>query len=394
MHGRPRHLVVLSLSLLLAGCATLGLGSDPRDGDDGDDGHAKAAATLRADDDGPVILPVAYAPAARAAPPQPNATLHLQELWLRPVQDQSATLDAPDARAVAWYVGIDGIHPDARFINGRPYVTAEPGKASAHPATTGPIDPGAGYALRFPLAGRHLFVVEGAATPLAVSVRPDAPDEDDDLATTFLVIENGEPRFLPDRVAIRPHSRVLFVNQANVSLEAVRVAFQPWVAGSSARLDFTPVDEGLYTLVAEVQDATGANGEARARFLVDFDRPSDHVDVGPLRGRFTGLPTIPEGSHTWPLQADHPIAHLALHANATSDVDDNAAAIRLQLEREGATIAEFLAGPDGGHLEAHDLPPGRYTLRILHEAGALVDYNAEGRATLRLPVPERLREGT
>ena len=345
-----------------------------------------------------VVAAAAPGPAVPALP----ASLSFSGLWLWPVQDQAATLEAPGATRVAWFVGIDGIHPDVRFVRGRPYVTAAPGKAADHPVHVGPLEPGGAAALRLHEAGRHVFALapatgpgEAAASalapapaPVAVTVLPEGPER----ASVFLVEEEGRPRLVPDRVQLRSGGRLTFVHEAREPLSLHRAAFQPWIGMGGATLDLTPVDEGLYTLVAEVADDAGRRGEAQGRFLVDYDRPPQRHDLGPARGSFLG-PPAPEQPEALGFVAELPILALRLWGNATSRLGEDDAAVRVTLARDGAPLARLTLTPQGGHLALADLPPGRYEVLIEPAGGNLLAYDLEGRVEYLLPVPERLRAG-
>jgi plastocyanin len=374
--------VVLLVALVLSGCVSFGAPVEaPRVVADAPRGEA------------------AGVPVLAAAPPDPDPTprlaaaLRFPEVWLRPLQDQVGLLDAPGATKVHWYVGVEGVHPSVRFIAGHPYVTAEPGRASEHPATTGPVEPGRAGAMRLVERGRHALGVPGhPGASFALSVVADAPEAAS--VTAFLVEEGGAVRFLPERLSVRPGTRVVFLNQATAAVEVARTAFQPWVGAGPGPLNVTPVDEGTYTLVAEVSDDVGARGEARGRFLVDFDRPALRREVGPIEGSFrTGdlAPALPPQEARERFEAEFPVTLLRLAANATSLLP-GPAAVRVQLLRAEVLVGEFVTGEAEG-LTLLDLPPGPYVVRITPESGHDVWYEATARMSYRLPVPPALREG-
>lgn len=373
--------LILALLVLAPGCVGMW----------GPDADETPAADARAAPDAPssssAAAVVATGPAPGGVAPLLPARLVFSELWLWPVQDQIARLESEGATSVLWFVGIEGIHPDVRIVGGRPYVTARPGKAEEHPLRTPAIEPQGGVSVRLEDAGRHVLALEGhPASTLAVTLLPDGPER----ATAFIVEEEGKPRFVPDHVRLGAGGHVTLRNQAREAHAAYRVAFLPLIAEGGTALDFTPVDEGLYTLVAEVADDAGRRGAAQGRFLVDYDRPPKGQDVGPLKGNFLGAPW-PDEPHTFRLVAHHPVATLHLWGNATSRTGGDAT-VRVELTREGAPVAGFLLRPEGGSLALADLPPGEYQGRILVEGGNLVGYDLGGRATFVLPVPERLRE--
>lgn len=373
--------VLLLLALLVAGCVSFGAPPPA---------EAPAAAGAPAPEpEAPAFAPPEAAPAPRLA-----ASMRFSEVWLRPVQDQSAQLDAPGATRVRWFVGIEGVHPEVRFIAGRPYVTAQAGKTADHPASTGLIDPGRAAAVRLVEQGRHLFAVPGhPEATFALTVVSDAPAEES--VTAFLAEDGaGSLRVLPERLAVRPGTRVVFVSQVAAPAEVARTAFQPWVGTGGRALNLTPVDEGMYTLFAEVADEAGAQGEARGRFLVDFDRPATRREVGPVDGSFTTGPLAagtPPAEEREAFEAEYPIRVLRIAANASSPLPGGAA-VRVQLARGDEVLADMVTGETDA-VTLFDLPAGGYVLRVAHEAGHAVSYEATLRLTYALPVPPALRDG-
>jgi hypothetical protein len=150
----------------------------------------------------------------------------------------------------------------------------------------------------------------------------------------------------------------------------------------------------MYSAIAEVADDAGARGEARARFLVDFDRPATRREVGPVDGTFRGGPlaaSLPPEESRQRFEAEYPIALLRVAANASSLLP-GPGSVRVQVLHGGSVVGEMVTGEDAG-LALLDLPPGEYVLRVVPEAGQEVRYQASARLTFRLPVPPALRDG-
>ena len=367
------RLAALALALLCAGCVDLGA-------------HDAAPATILPAHAG-IAAQLDYAPADATPPPGSGYAMDLPDVWLRPYQQANATVDAPGA-AIAWYAGIVGDPLRATRIGGETYL----GRDVTRNRTLGTrdIEPGAAETLRLGPEGREVFTSRHAPSMLA-TVTLDA-NATDGSARIYMVGDRNAPRFVPDAITLRPGGLVTFVNKANATLDANEREFLARIPSDAARLVFHPVELGVYDLVATARGGPHGDGEARGRFLADFDRPNTHLDFAPIVGRSASAaaPDPFATSEPQALPAALPIRELRIGVRLTTQVPNAAPSIRVQLRQDGRPLLDALA-KDGARFTLTDLPPGRLTLSAQPATGFLVDYNVTGDLDMRLPIPDALR---
>lgn len=328
-----------------------------------------------------LATPAAPAPAPRAL----QASLALSDVWLKPLQSETATLAAPAGTTVTWFASIRGITSHLLVWNGGTYVVADHVNRALKLPATGDLPPGAEATIRFPEAGRASFTSRNhPGASLVVTVRPDAPGD----ARVFLVGDPGAERFVPDAVELRPNGALTLANEAQSMGDATGASFLLLLPDSGPTLHVTGVDEGLYDLVASVRDASGASAELRGKFLVDFDKPDDQARVGPYSGTFTAPPApllVPSGE-SFSFNATFPVRSLVVDYHAASRAPASGS-VRVTLLRDGQAVSTASSATSQA-IRLEDLPAGRYALRVEPEQGALVDWSVGASLVYRLPVPD------
>lgn len=365
------RLLCVVLLALLAGCTGLDVAPAPERAP----AFASEATAARA-------LPVFADEAPRRLP----ATLALSEQWLRPTQNLTANLSAPGASHVAWFVAIDGMTPRLHMVGDRPHVFVDFSAGAPHLPATGDLAPGgAPVGLAFAIEGRHLLQSRHHPDArLVVNVAQDGGAT----AQAFLTDVGGH-RFVPDEVTVRPGGRVWVRNQAASVGDATGKEFLLRLPGAGPSLEMNAVDEGLYTLVAAVRAPDGTRGEARARFVVDFERPSDRLEVGPVTYRFDVVPATDDTVRV-PFHADLPIRHGHVRTRVHSPLPGDAS-VHVELRRGGQIIAAWDA-TEGMEQDVGALPAGDYALYVSPREGTLVEFQLDAFFRLRLPTPPELDE--
>lgn len=336
------------------------------------------------------------APLALARPLATPTTLlpvsiSLSQTWLRPFGAFDATLDAPADARVAWFVEHEEVDPRATIVGGEIYVlksTTPDDRGTPGPRSraevAGLAPDGRVRSLRFDAPGRYLL--EAGSARMAISVFPGAPA--DAPAQTFLV-EEGALVFEPDHLEIAPGARVLFWSDAPAEHDVREAAFAAYVPTDARGTRITPIDEGLYRLVAVASGPRGAIGVARVPFLVDFERPSALLTIGPATGRFLAPEADAQEDARVPFTAALPLRTLSLRVNVSSPAP-LPASVELTLEHEGDLVARVSSLTAPG-LDLTDLPAGKYVATLRGEHGAYVGFELTGNGSYRLPTPERLR---
>lgn len=342
------------------------------------------------------LAPLALARPAHTAPPTLPVSLAVDVPWLKPFREVTPTLDAPSDARVAWFIEHDEVDARASVVDDDVFVLKS--TTPDHHNTQGPrsradlldfAPDGRARTLRVQVPGRYVLEAEGAR--LAINAWPDAPK--DGPTQAFFVDADGAARFEPAEIDLPVGGRVLLWNQAGSSVDVLEVGFAAHLPLPERGGALTPIDEGLYHVVALAVDARGARGVARAGFLVDFERPSEFVGIGPIRGDYvypeTGAERVVRGTFT----AHYPMRTLDLWFNATSAVPAPAS-IEVTLLHEGEAVATA-SSLTSRSLALVDAPAGTWAVEVRGEHGALVGFELTGEGVYRLPVPERLlREST
>lgn len=397
---RAAFLLAIVLGAALAGCTGLTPTDDEPIHVDGDFGRSDIEESRQ------VIFAADPGPPARSPVP---ATVSLERAWLRPYQPAAASLaTAPDA-TVAWFLEAEG--DDVRLTHARGELYAskastpqehhhhaggeddhDDSSAPAGPRRTradaGEIAPGGRpRALAFQQAGRYLLATPEGVT-VNVTVRPEAPPGPID---AYLVGADGSARFVPDELDVPPGARVLFWNQAAAPVVLLEAAFLTQLPGNGRSASFVPVDEGLWRLHAVVRQGERGLGLASEPFLVDYERPAERSEIGPLRGRLVqadaSLPRVEERSLS--VSATFPIERLDLAFNASTALPAPGSVRVLVVSADGRAVADA-SSAETATLSLRDLPAGRYDVVVRGERGSLVDFDLAGVAAYRLPTPERL----
>lgn len=382
--------MALVLALLLAGCSVPEPDADAADA--GDAALARAS-VMDASRDEPVFL----APSFSAPPPVLAVSASLAPQWLKPFGSFEAVSTLPAGARVAWFVEHEEVEARATVVDGEVYVL----KATTpdHHLTekrsradlAGFAADGRARAMRFDAPGRYTLAAGDAR--LVVNVWPDAPL--DGPAQAFLLDASPAARFDPPEVDLASGARLLLWNYASgddATLDLLESGYAAYVPLAAHGGRVTPIDEGLYRLTLLARDGEGAKGIARVPFLVDFERPSERVSLGPYTGRFTVGEGLTDEHHRATLEAKHPLRALYVRVNASSMVPAPAS-VALELTRDGEPVAAT-STVTSGELALEDLPAGRYEVRLRPEHGVGVAYElfAEGRYVL--PTPERLRSAS
>lgn len=355
--------------MLAAGCVALP--SAPRE-----DAGPTGARPVEAPPERPTFLP-----ASENTPPLLPVTVHLGAAWLKPLEATNATATVPPDARLEWLVGVRGGATRMVLVGDAVYVAPERGYARAG---VGPLDPGDSGAMRFDAAGRHVIALaDDAEARLSVDVRDGAPSG---TASVFVVDgASGARRFVPERIDVAPDALLVVRNQANATVAARETRTYVRLAAAGSTIAFTPVDEGVYDVVA-IATATAAQGEASAPFLVDFDKPAARIEVGPFSGQFVA-PDAPGANESVAFATTDPVRALRLRFHGQGPLTDSS--FRVRVSQEGRVVADVSSAAVGA-LELRDLPAGRFAVEALAQNGVLVDYEVDGEALLDLPLPARV----
>lgn len=343
------------------------------------------------DAEGTPLAPLALARPAYAA----RATLPLSLLvdvpWLKPFREVTPAIDAPADARVAWFIEHEEVDARASVVDGEVFVLKS--TTPDHHNTQGPrsradvldfAPDGCARTLRVQIPGRYVLEAEGAR--LAINAWPDAPK--DGPTQAFFVDADGAARFEPAEIDVPVGGRVLLWNQASASADVLEAGFAAHLPIPERGGALTPIDEGLYHVVALAVDGRGARGVARAGFLVDFERPSEVVSIGPIRGDYVypeaGAERVVRGTFT----AHYPMKTLDLWFNATSALPAPAS-VEVTLFHEGETVATA-SSLTSRSIALVGAPAGTWAVEVRGEHGAFVGFELEGQGLYRLPVPERL----
>lgn len=352
----------------------------------------------------------ALAPPERVLRGSLDVSIALSERWLKPLRPVDVAVEAPAEATVAWFVELaevlnasadasgssasrPAVEPRSTTVEGDIFVLKS--TTPDHHNTDGPRSPveipelvADGRARSVKLATPGRYTLEGDGAQLLLNVWPGAPES---AAQAFLVEEGDALRFEPPELDVRPGTRVLLWSQAPRALELVETRFAAFVPLDAREGRITPIDEGLYRLLA-LAVRGDARGIASAAMLVDFERPSDRLVVGPVQGELL----VAEGGSDEPpgirFRAQHELESLVVRFAAGSNLPAPAS-ILVSLLHEGELLAEASSLTED-EIELFELPAGKYTIEVRGEHGALVGYEVGAEGRYRLPTPERLREST
>lgn len=339
------------------------------------------------------VVPLALAPPDRVVRAPLDVSVDLSDRWIKPLRSIDVAMEAPEAARAAWFVELEGTEPRATTLDGEVFVlkstTRDPRNAEG-PRATVTVPPlaadGRARVASIERAGRYTFDAQGAE--LTINAWPNAPAG---AAQAFLVDDAGVLRFEPPEVDVAPGTRVLLWSQTSRAVEVRETRFAAFVPLSVRDGSLTPVDEGLWRLIALAVQGD-ARGTGSATFLVDFERPSDRLTVGPIYGDVAVAEVALDPPREIAFRAEHPLETfvLAFAAHSNAPVP---ASIVVALYREGALLAES-SSLEASELAFVELPAGKYEVEVRAERGALVGYEVSGEGRYRLPTPERLREST
>lgn len=331
---------------------------------------------------------LAFVPPATMPTERLDVSLTLSDRWLKPFRALDLAAATSERARVAWFVELEEEDPRASAVDGDIFLL----KASTpdHHNLDGPRAPielsdvaadGRARALRLPIAGRYQLAAEDAR--LTVNVWPGAPEGG--AAQAFLF----EGRFEPAEIDVAPGARVLLWNQAGRTLDVRETGYAAHVPleGTSGRV--TPIDEGLYRMVALAVDGR-ARGVASLSFFVDFERPSDRLHAGPFSGEFTLAEARIEPPRSIVLRAEHPLERLEVRFEAGS-LAPAPASIVVALHDKDGTLARA-SSLTASALRLDELPAGEYAIEVAPEHGAQVWFRVEAEGVYRLPMPARLLE--
>jgi len=364
------------LALLLAGCTAPDAAPPPEP---------------RAVQEAPLLL--GLAPPERVVPLPLALSVSLSERWLKPLRGVEVDVEASPGAMVAWFASLEEAEPRASSIGGDVFLmrasTQErrDGTGPRAPASLAPLEPdGRARTMHVAHAGRYAFAAEGAR--LVVNAWPQAPAG---AAQAFLLEEDGALRFEPPELDVAPGARVLVWSQVARAVVVEEVSYAAWVPLEARGGRVTPVDEGLWTLVA-VAVGANARGAASASFLVDFERPSDRLAVGPYAGDFAAPEAGAHEPRRLTFGAEHPLQRLRIGFAARSSAPAPASVV-VALYHEDALLGEA-SSVASSEMLFEELPAGKYALVVRGEHGALVGYEVAAEGLYRLPTPARLRETT
>lgn len=368
---------LLILLVLVAGCSAP---ADPR-------APASAPADARP------VEALALERPEPTAPRQLAVELSLSAQWMKPFRGFDASVEAPPDARIAWFVEHDEVDARATIVDGGLFIL----KATTpdHHDTAGPrsrvevldlAPDGRARAMRLAFAGRYVY--EGSGAQLVVNAWPGAPVGSP--AQTFLVVRDGALRFEPAELDVAPGTAVLLWSEAPGTHEVRERRYAAHVPIDARVSRMTPIDEGLYRLTALAVQGDAARGVATAPFLVDFERPSDRLVVGPVAGRFLASETGAEREARLAFSAVHELRAFAVHVNASSPLV-LPSSVEVTIERDGAVLVA--ASSLTAHtIELADLPAGDYAIVLRGEHGAYVGYEVSAEGIYRLPAPARLIE--
>lgn len=334
---------------------------------------------------------LALAPPDRVVRAPLDVSLVISESWLRPLRSIDVAMEAPGAARAAWFVELEGTEPRATNLDGEVFVlkstTRDPHNTEGpRPRVTVPdlAADGRARVAKIERAGRYTLDAEGAR--LTINAWPDAPAG---AAQAFLIEDAGALRFEPPEIDVAPGTRVLLWSEAPRTVEVREARFAAFVPLAGRAGSITAIDEGLWRLIAlAVHDE--ARGTASAAFLVDFERPSDRLSVGPFYGDVPVAEAPLEPPRRIWFRADHPLETFVLSFDARSNAPAPASIV-VALYREGELLADT-SSLAANELAFTDLPAGKFQIEVRGEHGVLIGYEVSGEGRYRLPTPERLLE--
>lgn len=371
MSGKALVVVVLSL---LAGCTAPPAAREDAPVFAPPEPLARDALALAVPDDVPrEVLPV---------------EVEVSPVWVKPLRNVTAQANASDGSAVSWYASVGGDDVRVSMAGGHPFLTRW--TTPLHDGTRGSprtpllidVRPGDG-ARAFVVAREGRLTLGVAGTPLVnVTLREDASEEAP--SQVFLTGSAGRLRAVPDELDVRPGTRLLVWNAAEAPVALSELRFAAPI-GTGAKVDVTPVDDGLFRLEAVSHRGPRALGVASARFLSDFERPNDEVAVGPMGGTFA--PTGP-ASDAMRVVAAYPVSTLAINFTRGTSLPDTP--LRYEVRAGTATVASGTS-PSQPLVVLHDLPAGEYVVHVEPAGPCLVSYDVRGWMEYVLPVPDAVR---
>lgn len=320
-----------------------------------------------------------------------DVSVALSERWLKPFRTLEVSATAPPDTRVAWFLELDEVEPRVTIVDGEIFLLKS--TTPDHHDLDGPRVPvslsdaapdGRARALRLQTPGRYHLDADGAS--LVVNVWPEAPEGP---SQAFFVEVPGSHRFEPAEIDVAPGTRVLLWNQAARSFDLREIGFAAFVPLAGREGNVTPVDEGLYRMVALGVEPR-SRGIDRVGFLVDFERPSDRLYAGPFSGEFALAEAGVEPARRIALRAEHTLESLVVRYEVRSLVPAPAS-VRVAMLDEHGTLAHS-SSLTADEIALAELPPGKYYVEVSPEHGARVGYVLEAEGRYRLPTPARLLE--